>query len=128
MEYFSLSELTHTNTGIENTPTPSVKENLERLVDCVLDPCRRMYGNPISVNSGYRSLEVNKKVGGAATSQHLKGEAADITGGSCSENKKLFEILKSRGVFDQLIDEYDYKWVHVSFKKGKNRQQVIHKR
>ena len=57
-----------------------------------------MYGSPIIVNSGYRSQTVNKAVGGVPTSQHRRGEAADITAGSVKKNKRLFNILKNNGV------------------------------
>ncbi|MDR0692348.1 MAG: peptidase M15, partial [Prevotellaceae bacterium] len=102
-------------------------ENLTNLVDKLLDPVREQWGKPIRVNSGYRSMAINMAVGGAATSQHLKGEAADITAGSKEENKKLFELIKSGYVFDQLIDETDYTWLHVSLKRnGVNRKQILH--
>lgn len=125
MKRFTIQELTHTNTGVDNTPTPQVVENLERLVKNVLDPLRELYGFPIKVNSGYRSPEVNKAVGGAANSQHLTGEAADITAGNPEANKKLFDLC-SWLAFDQCIDENGYKWIHVSFKKTGNRKQKLH--
>jgi len=77
-KYFKLEELTKTNTGLDNTPTEGVKIALQRLVTNVLDKVRELHGKPITVNSGYRSPLVNKKVGGSSTSQHVKGEAADI--------------------------------------------------
>ena len=102
--------------------------NLENLVEKVLDPLREMYGKPIRVNSGYRSMAVNLAVKGATTSQHLKGEAADITAGSPAENRRLFEMLANGGYpFDQLIDEKQYTWIHVSLKRtGANRRQILH--
>ena len=93
MKYFTIKELIETSTGLLNVPMQPEKNNLIELVDNVLDPLREMYGGPIRVNSGYRSPIVNKKVGGAATSQHVKGEAADITGGSKVENEKLFNLI-----------------------------------
>jgi hypothetical protein len=83
------------------------------------------YGKPIKVNSFYRSLNLNKAVGGSATSQHVKGEAIDLTGGSKEENKKIFDWCKVNLVFDQLINEYDYTWIHISYNKTKNRNQIL---
>jgi uncharacterized protein YcbK (DUF882 family) len=128
MKYFTLKELTRTNTGKPNVPGSEEIKNLTNLVEKVLDPLREAYRRPIRVNSGYRSMAVNDKVRGAATSQHLKGEAADITAGSPAENRRLFEMIANGGYpFDQLIDEYSYSWVHVSLKRnGMNRKQILH--
>jgi hypothetical protein len=131
MKYFTIKEMCFSQVAqaknINNNPTKEIEESLTCLINELLDPVREKYGKPITVNSGYRSKELNKAVGGAATSQHLKGEAADITVGSKTENKKLFLLIKDSGlVFDQLIDEKDYSWVHVSYSKGKNRKQVLH--
>lgn len=125
MKHFSLAELTHTSTGLANTPTPAVVANLEYLVANVLDPVREIYGKPITVNCGYRSPEVNRKVGGVANSQHLTGEAADITAGSKRENEILYEVIRLRGKFDQLINEKDFSWIHVSYTKNRNRMQTL---
>lgn len=112
--------------GIKNTPPLQEAGNLKALADNVLDPLREWYGKPVYVNSGYRSPVLNRLVGGAANSQHLKGEAADITAGSREENRKLFDYIKSHLPFDQLIDEKDFSWVHVSYKRtGNNRKQVL---
>ena len=112
--------------GIRNTPPLQEAGNLKALADNVLDPLREWYGKPVYVNSGYRSPVLNRLVGGAANSQHLKGEAADITAGSREENRKLFEYIKSHLPFDQLIDEKNYSWVHVSYKRdGNNRKQIL---
>lgn len=121
---FTLKELTKTNTGLPNLITDLEIDNLSRLCQKVLQPLRDIYGKPIIVNSGYRSERVNKAVGGVPTSQHRRGEAADITAGSREENKKLFEILKTME-FDQLIT-YDYRFLHVSYTIRKpNRNQII---
>ena len=131
MKYFSIKELCKSDTAeslkIDNTPSEEIKENLEALTVHVLDPLRERYGKPIRVNSGYRSPELNKVLKGATDSQHMKGEAADITAGSREENKKLFQLIIQNGVYDQLIDEKDYSWVHVSHKKNlKNRKQLLY--
>ena len=125
MKYFTINELTRTSTGLDNTPSKGELANLEYLVNNVLDKVREIYGKPIKVNSGYRSKLVNKKVGGASNSQHTKGEAVDITGGNKTENKMIYEIIKNLGKYDQLINEYDYSWIHISYKNGNNRHQEL---
>jgi hypothetical protein len=139
-KYFTLEELFHSDKavsmGLDNDPrnTLSVDNseiiitNITRLVVEVLDPARELLGKPISVSSGYRNDKLNKAVGGANTSQHLLGEAADIT---CYNNKYLFDIIKQNLIFDQLILEEStingkkVEWVHVSYRKGKNRKQAF---
>jgi len=124
MKYFTIAELTHTDTGLPNIPTPAQKANLTALGENVLDPVRTLYGKPITVNSGFRSKAVNDhpEVKGSKTSQHLKGEAADL---KCYNNKLLFELIRDNFVFDQLINEYNYKWIHVSFSQLHNRNQIL---
>lgn len=124
-KFFTIDELTHTNTGLQNTPNQKEIDNLSYLINEVLDPLRLEYGHSITVNSGFRSPEVNKKVGGVSTSQHLTGQAADITAGSPEENEKLFHIIEKLGIYDQLINEYNYKWVHVSYSNIHNRKQIV---
>lgn len=125
MKHFTISELTATNRPIPNHPTQDVVRCLEELVQHVLDPAREALGVPIRVNSGFRCERLNRAVGGAATSQHTKGEAADITTGSKEGNKRLFELIRDTLPFDQLIDEKDFTWVHVSYRHGNNRKQVL---
>ncbi|WP_455671703.1 D-Ala-D-Ala carboxypeptidase family metallohydrolase [Phocaeicola sp.] len=129
MKYFTIKELSHSDTalsrGIDNYPTAEAISNLTALVNNVLDPLREKYGKPIRVSSGYRSAILNRSVNGATSSQHRRGEAADITVGSKEGNKMLFDIIKKELIFDQLIDEKNFSWVHVSFREGSNRKQVI---
>jgi zinc D-Ala-D-Ala carboxypeptidase len=134
MKYFTLEELTRSDVakreGIDNTPDLPTTEALTALVEDVLDPLREMYGHPIHVTSGYRCEELNKAVGGAKTSQHLRGEAADIHTGKRGENAKLYRLIKKYFDYDQLIwekgDDYEPSWVHVSYKaEGGNRKQVL---
>ena len=123
---FTLTELTTTSTGITNEPNRQQVGALIRLCGKVLQPARNMYGEAIYVNSGFRSYAVNRAVGGARKSQHTLGEAADITVHSREGNKKLFELIRNNLSFDQLIDERDYSWIHVSYKSEKeNRKQVL---
>lgn len=129
MKYFTLKELTRSATaeakGIDNTPTPEVEKNLTLLVENVLDPLRKLFGKPITVNSGYRCPELNKAVGGFKTSDHVKGFAADITGGSKEENERLFYLIKYNFNFKQLIDEKNFSWVHVSYDPSNLKNQIL---
>lgn len=131
MKYFTIHELTQSDTahqkGIDNTPPPAIKVKLTSLINNLLDPIREAWGSPISVNSGYRCPVLNKAVGGVSTSQHQKGEAADITVGSPELNRQLFDLIaKGDFDFDQLIDESNYSWVHISYSAGKNRHAILH--
>lgn len=131
MKYFTIAELCKSDTadrlGIDNRLPKDLLPNVENLITEVLDPLREWYGKPITVNSGFRSPALNKAVGGSATSDHMQGRAADITGGSPAENKKLFNLVQSLCLpFDQLIDEKNFAWVHVSYRNEKeNRKQVL---
>lgn len=132
MEFFTIEELCYSKTasikGIANVPTKEVVENLRALVINVLDPLRRKWGKPIHVNSGYRCLSLNRAVGGASTSQHVFGQAADITVGDKFGNKKLIKMIIDSRKYDQVINENNYQWIHVSFKKnGENRRQALEK-
>ena len=102
---------------------PLARENVKALVSEVLDPVREKLGMPIVVNSGYRCEKHNKDVGGVKNSQHLKGEAADVT---CSDLKRLKAIIIENGKFDQLITYPTF--LHVSYKRtGGNRHQRLKK-
>lgn len=132
MKYFSIEELCKSCTArendIDNTPSAQEKEALVRLVDNILDPLREAFGKPIVVNSGYRCFALNALVGGAKDSQHRFGEAADIESANRekAENRRLFELIRKMNLpFDQLINEYDYDWIHVSFSKDRCRRQVL---
>ncbi len=129
-EFFTKSELTRSDTarirGIDNTPTPEALAALDALMWNVLDPIRRMWGKPIIVNSGYRCPKLNAAIGGSATSQHMKGEAADITAGDPAKNKELFDMIAQSAIpFDQLIDEKNYRWIHVSYRPN-GRRNILH--
>ncbi|NDV83636.1 D-Ala-D-Ala carboxypeptidase family metallohydrolase [Bacteroides sp. 51] len=131
MKYFTIQELIRSDTarirGINNNPLQDETDALTRLVYNLLDPIRERWGLPVRVNSGYRCPALNKAVKGSMTSQHLKGEAADITTGSKEGNKKLFELIQTLDLpFDQLIDEKNYSWIHISHRKENNRKQVLH--
>ena len=131
MKYFTINELikstTAQNKGIKNIPSKEEENNLVALVENVLDPLREAYGKPIIVTSGFRCKALNKAVGGASNSQHLTGEAADIRTQSDTkeDNKKLFDLIQKLNLpFDQLINEYDFNWIHVSY-SDRNRKQIL---
>lgn len=120
MKYFTIEELTRSTTarlrGIDNTPSQQVINNLIALVANVLDPLREAWGKPIHVNSGYRCRALNKAVGGVPASQHMRGEAADITAGGKEANRELYSLLRQLNLpVDQAINEKDFSWIHVSY-------------
>lgn len=132
MKYFSIAELTKSATasrkGIDNRPDDKVRKNLTLLVEKILDPLREAWGGPIIVTSGYRCGKLNRAVGGATKSQHMYGQAADIrtVSDKPSDNKKLFDLIRELKLpYDQLIDEYGYNWVHVSY-SSRHRRQILH--
>lgn len=102
----------------------------EDLVIHTLTPLREAYGKPIKINSGFRTIEHNKEIGGAPNSQHMalgNGAACDIDTGSITENLKLVEIVKSKKIpYDQMIVEKSGEWIHISLRTDiKNRFQVL---
>lgn len=130
MKYFTVAEFVRSETAdrlaIDNRLPKELLPNVQALINNVLDPLREAYGKPITINSGYRSPALNKAVKGSATSDHMKGCAADITGGSPKENKRLFYLIQELGLpFKQLIDEKNFAWVHVSYQEGVNRKQIL---
>ena len=132
MKYFTIKELTKSDVAkrnkINNTPTMQEEANLVALVENILDPLREAYGKPIIVTSGFRCERLNKLVNGSKTSQHRTGQAADIrtVEDTVEENKKLFDLVQKLNLpYDQLIDEYNYDWVHVSY-SPRNRKQILH--
>ena len=130
-KYFTIQELCHSRTaikqGIDNTPPPSAKVNLIALITNCLDPIRANTPPGTATGDNPYAPMLNKAVGGAVNSQHMQGEAADITVGSPDKNRRLFSMIQAAGIpFDQLIDESNYAWIHVSWKASGNRGQVLH--
>lgn len=136
-KHLDLSEVTRSDSakrnGISNQPTPEHLENFKLLAEKVFEPVREHFGVPIHISSGYRSKELNAKIGGSLTSQHCTGEAIDIDmDGSSSgvTNAQVFKYIKDNLQFDQLIWEFgttaNPDWVHVSYEStGKQRKQVL---
>lgn len=131
-KYFSLPEMCASTTakahGIDNTPGTREIVNLTLLCTHVLDPLRKVHG-PITINSGYRSPSLNKQVGGVCNSQHVTGQAADISiKGDIAYGKKLFNWIKQHVDYDQLIWEHNKQgtyWIHVSYNLDGNRKQAF---
>jgi zinc D-Ala-D-Ala carboxypeptidase len=136
-EHLDLSEVIRSESakrnGISNMPTEAHIANFKLLAEKVFEPIRNHFRCPIHISSGYRSLELNKCIGGAATSQHCSGEAIDIDmDGSPNNvtNKMIFNYIKDNLEFDQMIWEFgndsNPDWVHVSYEStGKQRKQVL---
>lgn len=126
-DYFNLAELTNSDTarrlGIDNTPSQASIANLQLLCKYILDPIRRIWGQPVIVSSGYRCPKLNAAVHGARYSQHTLGQAADIrtVTDSPEDNMRLLRtIINADLPFDKLIAEYvDDKgrpdWIHISY-------------
>lgn len=123
--HFSLEEMTATQQrGLDNRPPPAVLKRL-RATAQVLEAVRTRLGDaPILITSGYRSPAVNQAVGGAASSAHMRGEAADfICPGFGSPLEVCRAIAASDLAFDQLIEEAG-AWVHLGL-GGRWRREVL---
>ena len=131
---FSLAEMVKSETALrhdmDNTPGEAEIENLKRLAEKVLQPVRDHYGKGVKVNSGFRHPEVNAKVGGSKTSDHCKGQAADIEIPGVA-NADLAEWITKNLDFTQVILEFytpgipDSGWVHVSYNPADLKKQVL---
>ena len=125
---FSYHEMEHSDTadqmGITNVITSfTVRDAVKALVLNVLQPLRDAWGRPMHINSGYRCPELNRLVGGAPTSQHLRGEAADVAASNPYALAKLARDLKLP--FDQMILYPTF--VHFSHKlNGSQRGQILY--
>ncbi len=126
---FSLQELLLTsNRKFDNeqyNPPAEIIENLRALCVNVLQPLRDALGTPVNLNSGYRCPSLNRAIGGAKNSQHMSGQAADIVDFT-NGNEYLFKKIKELNLpFDQMIDEFNFRWVHVSYDPSRNRRQIL---
>ena len=129
--HFDLSEFTRSESakreGLDNTPTSEHLENIKVLCEKVLEPIRLRFGS-INISSGYRGKMLNHFIGGSVNSDHCLGRAADIDmddSGTGVTNKEIFDYIKDNLEFDQLINEFNYAWVHVGYRQGANRKQVL---
>jgi len=134
-KYVTYAEVTKSNQAnalkLANIPNATQLNNLRLVCTNVFDKVREHFGKPIGISSGFRSVELNAKIGGSKTSQHCEGKALDIDGDIFGgiNNKLLFFYIKENCIFDQLIWEFGSEnapdWVHVSYNEGKNRGQVL---
>ena len=129
--HFALGEFTRSESakreGLDNTPTAEHLENLKTLCEKVLEPIRLRFGS-INISSGYRGKMLNHFIGGSVSSDHCVGRAADIDmddSGTGVTNKEIFDYIKDNLEFDQVINEFNYAWVHVGYRQGANRKQVL---
>lgn len=129
--FFTLAEMTRSETaareGIPNQPGATEIRHLRALCETVLDPLRASIGKAIQVNSGYRGPQLNRRLGGAASSQHMEGKATDIQAPSISVLELFQAVIRFGLPFDQLIYEArsaTAKWVHVSFNAAGNRGEI----
>jgi hypothetical protein len=125
---FTYKEMTESMTadkhGIRNVPGERQLVNLRLLCNFVLEPVRTLLGVPVIVTSGYRCLALNRLVGGARTSQHQKGEAADFVLRTIKLQDAFIKIVESDIPFDQIIFEFG-DWIHISYSAKPRRQALI---
>jgi len=127
-ENFTLSEMTKSQTAIrkniDNTPTDEHVENLKHVAETLLQPIRDHFGKPVTVSSGYRSVDLCEAIGSSSRSQHAKGEAADFEIGGI-DNKELGLWIQDNIEYDQLILEFyndgdpNSGWIHCSMVKDR---------
>lgn len=126
--HFRYSEFTKSDTAsrlhINNAIRDwDVRDNIKALVEDILQPLRDAWGGPLFINSGYRCPELNKAVGGVATSQHVFGQACDV---GCTDPYALVKLIKRMRLdVDQVILYPSF--AHVSYKRdGRNRNQFLY--
>lgn len=111
--------------GIANKMNEFEIQRAKELCENVFEPIRAYLKKPIKINSGFRSVAVNKRIGGAKTSQHVLGEAMDLD----LHDRELFEWIIDNIEADQYIFEGGTEdkadWFHISYRKGRNRKQAL---
>lgn len=132
-KHFSLAEFTKSQTairrGIRNDPTPAHLAAIKLLCAVVLEPVRAQFGRPVRITSGYRSLALNRAIGGATSSQHSKGEAVDFEIPGVS-NLDVAQWMEKKLNYDQLILEFytpgepNSGWIHVSYREPYRNEEL----
>jgi len=116
---------------LDNTPNADQLDNMYKVANFIFEPLRLWAGGPIKINSFFRSVALNRAVGGTSRSQHCKGQAIDIDDVyGCKTNAEMFMHIKDHLDFDQLIWEFgtntNPNWIHVSYVNAKeNRNRVL---
>lgn len=127
--HFTLEEMTYSRNAviarIDNKPQRQHIEAMTLLCVKVLEPLRELVGKPVIVTSGYRNNAVNRLAGGSLSSQHKRGEAADIKVKGVNTQVLFEAICKSELPFDQVIQEFD-EWVHISFSIRQQRRSMLY--
>ena len=130
----SLAEVVRSETAkrlyIDNTPSKDHIENLKIIAEKVFQPIRDHFKCPVHISSGYRSQDLNNALRGSSkTSLHMTGQALDIDMDFTDvSNKDVFNFIKDKLKFDTLIwelGEESPKWIHVTYREGKNRNQIL---
>ena len=123
-KHISYKEATHSNTALrrnlDNTPNDEQLKCMEEVAENLFEPLRKWGGGPIKVNSFFRGRPVNTAIGGARTSQHMKGQAIDIDDTfGYKTNAEMYHYIKDNLDFDQMIwefgDDNNPNWVHISY-------------
>ena len=120
---------TATRLGFDNVPNSEQLDNMELVAEKIFEPLREWVGGPIKINSFFRGSELNRAIGGARKSQHMKGQAMDIDDNyGHATNAEMYHWIKDNLDFDQLIwefgDDDNPNWLHVSYvspEKNRNR-------
>ena len=134
-DHITYAEAIHSNTakrkGIDNTPNEVQVLSMKLLADKIFEPLRKWVNGPIKVNSFFRSIALNESIGGAASSQHCKGQAIDIDdvyGGK--SNAEMYKWIQENLNYDQMIWEFGTdtqpNWIHVSYvSEEENRNKCL---
>jgi len=134
-DHITYAEAIHSNTAkrksIDNTPSQTQVDAMKLLAEKIFEPLRKWVGGPIKVNSFFRSIVLNEKIGGVASSQHCKGQAIDIDDVyGYKSNAEMYKWVKENLDFDQMIWEFGTdmqpNWVHLSYiSKEENRNKCL---
>lgn len=133
---FTLEEMVYSSKAkeleIDNTPNENELSRLQELCEKILQVIRDKFGKSIVVSSGFRCKKLNEAIKGSKTSQHCLGEAADIhtVEDTVEANKELYDLIVSMVqdgeiVCGQLINEYNYNWIHISLPNSKHINQIF---
>jgi len=135
-EHVAYSEAVHSDTakrlGIVNTPNEEQLLEMQKAAEKIFEPIRTFFNVPIFISSFFRTVQLNKAIGGSSSSQHCKGQAMDIDADRYKRisNSDIFNYIKNNVDFDQLIWEFgttiNPDWVHVSYTSPEeNRKEIL---